>query len=79
MGYKISLKLCQVVLIRQIILFQAKRGKISVLEGLKCQFQQFCLCACSAMFDFDSVQRIPKTGGRILLLTCFSTEVAYDA
>ena len=85
MGYKISLKLCQVVLMRQIILFQAKRGKISVLEGLKCQFQQFCLCVCSfsiqltAMFDSVSVQRITKTGGRILLLTCFSTEVAYEA
>ena len=70
---------------RQIILFQAKRGKIASLEGLKCQFQQFCLCISSfsiqltAMFDSVSVQRITKTGGHILLLTPSFTEVAYDA
>ena len=70
---------------RQIILFQAKRGKIASLEGLKYQFKQFCLCIISfsihltAMFDSVSVQRITKTGGHIPLLTSSFTEVAYDA
>ena len=35
MGYKISFKLCQVVLMRQIILFQAKRGKNFRFRGFK--------------------------------------------